>query len=660
MKIKLLVIVVITIFFSGCAGLNHTQNNNNNQTLLPAERPIAVWIQKMNRNAKIAIVGNVIYEQSKQTMRAFNVKTEKQLWKYYADNGRNIRRNYVQDNYIVLDYDFEKHVLDKNTGKLKWKTTKEIDPNSLSRIQNGILYYWLKNGTLCAVDLNTAKQNWEIERIGLGEMQFVSDSTLVIPKEYSQVYNEHGDEVYIKELAVYDLKKGEEIWMMKLNEPYTENSPEYLVKAIVDDKIFAEKSDTIFAFNILDGTKLWEKPIPTKSSISTVNNKLFTYNTNSLYCFDFNGNKMWEYEFAEKTTNDFRFSQNNDNKFVFANTTNAYCIDVNGKEQWNFKFDKINNEQKKGYSFIKNNMLYVETDKSYLLNMKGELMWKKDTLFSEEMRYRKIQNTRPILLTSSLTIVQPNANTINAYDNTTGAIAWTYNKLNKLSLINAIQNGNIFISYPDENLLMLCNNSEKAKAKIHKTPQGVEVYDYKSEIFSAVKLPVNGNWKIKTVSDKEIVVSNANNYKIKAIESGNWKSNLEDTTAAISSIKNSAGSLIKANDFHFKSDGAGNKIEQPVFTTKIVQLDNGTKVVLVEAEIKITKPETSRIFGNSYYTCIYYFLAKKEGEKTKFPVIAMSLILKPENYEMEKKKSLELLNHIANTAILSTEYKILK
>ena len=659
MKTKLVVIVIITIFFSACVGLKHTQNNDN-QTLLPAERPVAVWIQKTNRNAKISIVSNVIFEQSKQIMRAFDVNTEKQLWKYYADNGRNIRRNYVQDNYIVLDYDFEKHVLDNNTGKLKWKTTKEIDPNSLSRIQNGILYYWLKNGALCAVDLNTAKQNWEIERIGLGELQFVSDSTLVITKDYSQAYNERGDEVYIKELAVYDLKKGKEIWMMKLNDPYTENSPEYLVKAIVDNKIFIEKSDTIFAFKAIDGTKLWEKPIPTKSDISTVNNKLLAYNTNSLYCFDFNGNKMWEYEFADKTANDFRFSQNNDNKFVFANTTSAYCIDINGNEQWNFKFDEINNEKKKGYSFIKNNMLYVETDKSYLLNMKGELMWKNDALFSEEMRYRKIQNTRPILLTSNLTIVQPDVNTIKAIDNSTGAIAWTYKKLNKLSLNKATYNGNILISYPGENLLMVCNSSEEAKAKIHKTPQGVEVYDYESEIFSTVKLPVNGNWKIKTISDNEIIVSNANDYNIKAIESGNWKSNLEDTIAAISSIKNSAGYLIRANNYHFRSDGEGNRIEQPVFTTKIVQLENGTKVVMVEAEIKITKPETSRIFGNSYYTCIYYFLAKKEGEKTKFPVIAMSLTLKPENYEMEKKKSLELFNHIANIAILSTGYKILK
>lgn len=88
-------------------------------------------------------------------------------------------------------------------------------------------------------------------------------------------------------------------------------------------------------------------------------------------------------------------------------------------------------------------------------------------------------------------------------------------------------------------------------------------------------------------------------------------------------------------------------------------LDNGIKAVLIESEIKITN-KASKVFGNSYYARNYFFLAKKDEEKAKFPIISSATLLTPENYDSEKKKFKELVDYVVNTAILLPDYKVLK
>jgi len=217
-------------------------------------------------------------------------------------------------------------------------------------------------------------------------------------------------------------------------------------------------------------------------------------------------------------------------------------------------------------------------------------------------------------------------------------------------------------------LLASCGTQKKlTTTAVIPPPQGVEVMDTTTSVFTSVKLPKNDKWQLSnkkaTATSNEFLTMKMDGWKnlslIRALGWGYWKSDLNDTVAALSSIKSHAKYLITYNDFHFKFDGNFNKVKKPEFTMELTTLDNGTRVVLVEAEIKITK-EGHKEFGNSHYSRNYYFLAKKDEEKATYPIIGSTILLTQENYEVEKAKFKELVNYIANTAVLNTEYKILK
>ena len=204
---------------------------------------------------------------------------------------------------------------------------------------------------------------------------------------------------------------------------------------------------------------------------------------------------------------------------------------------------------------------------------------------------------------------------------------------------------------------------DAVKKSIIPPPAGVIVMDTTTKVFASIKLPKNDNWVIKnedaTWRHDEFLVKQMDDWKqlaiIRTMSLGKFNKDLKDTTSVLSSIKANAGTLLCYNDYHFKKDGNGNKIETPVFTAKLTTLNNGTKVVLIEAEVKITN-EKSKTFGNTYYARNYYFLAKKD-EKNNIPIISSATLLTPDNYAVEKAKFIELVDYIINTAILNPEYK---
>lgn len=198
-------------------------------------------------------------------------------------------------------------------------------------------------------------------------------------------------------------------------------------------------------------------------------------------------------------------------------------------------------------------------------------------------------------------------------------------------------------------------------------PTGVVVMDTTTKVFSSIKLPKNDNWVIKnedaTFRHDEFLVKKMDDWKqisiIRTLSYGTFSADLNDAKAVTKSIDNyAAGVIIQYNDFHFKKDGNGDKIEDPIHTTKLDTLKNGYVVVIVEAEVKITNKEY-KTFGNSYYALNYYFLAKKD-EKNCIPIISSSTLLKPENYETDKKKFIELVDYVVNTAVVNPEYKFKK
>jgi len=605
MKQNFLIIAVIAIVFSSCGTLKNTQKTSS-QILAPSELPSPLWSKYVGSKAAVSISNNVIYVTSGKTIKAINLETQQLIWKYKADNSKIIRK-IIENNLIVLHYEYAIHVIDKATGKLKWKKEGVSQASIFSK--NGILYYWTaKNGspkTLCAANINTGAITWEEEKRGENELYMISDSTIAIK-------NEGADSGVI---TIYNSKTGKEIWNLVLYNAYIENSPNYSVVAVKKNIIITYKSDSLFAFNANTGKQIWSKSFKMRSA-STDNNNLFVSNNSSLLCIDFDGNQKWA-----------------------------------------FKFDENEKEAKKIYQIVENDLIYVENTKTYLINAdKGVLLWKKDTILSAKNRstYKKY----PIILASNLTLIQTDVNTIKAYNNTDGLEKWAYKSNNKIYLNKKIYNGTLFISLPYQGMLMAYSNSDKAKAKNHKTLQSINLYEYETDVFASVRLPINKKWMINTrdkatAGANEFVVSDGYyGTVIKTLNWGSWKSNLENTDAAISAVKASAGSLIRYNDYHFKSTGENVKIPEPVFTTKLVTLENGTKAVLVEAEIIITKPENSRILGNSYYARSYYFITNGEGKKIKFPVIASSTTFKAENYEKEKKEFQELIDNIANTAVL--------
>ena len=205
---------------------------------------------------------------------------------------------------------------------------------------------------------------------------------------------------------------------------------------------------------------------------------------------------------------------------------------------------------------------------------------------------------------------------------------------------------------------------DAVKKSIIPPPAGVIVMDTTTKVFASIKLPKNDNWVIKnkdaTWRHDEFLVKKMDDWKqisvIRTMSLGKFSEDFKDTVSVVTALKANAGMLLCYNDYHFRKDGDGNEIETPVFTTKLTTLNNGTNVVLIEAEVKITNKE-SKVFGNSYYARNYYILAKTEDGKNNIPIISSATLLTPDNYEVEKQKFIELVDYVANTAVLNPEYK---
>jgi len=613
MKIKILAVAIIAILFSSCGTLKKTQKTNSLNLAL-SELPSPLWFKYVGSKSDLTINDNTIYITGGKTIKAIDLENQQLIWKYKAGNGKIIRK-IIENDLIVLHLGNEIHVIDKTSGELKWKTEGEISQSSIFA-KNDILFYWTaKNGqqkNICAANINTGTINWTIDK-GI-ELHQISDSTLVVGSYYEEMISQEEMEEF-EFLTVYNSITGKEIWKLDLKNPRIKKKPNYSLMATLETKIFVSESDTLFAFDAVLGKQIWSKNIKIRS-IRDYKNELF-----------------------------------------ICNSDNLVCIDSDGKQKWTFEFDKQDKEAKSIYQIVENDMIYVENGKTYMFNANtGALLWKKDTILSAKNKstYKKY----PILLTSNITLIQTDVNTIKAYNNTDGLVKWAYKSNNKIYLNKTTYNNTLFLSLPYQGMLMACSNSDRAKAKNHKTLQAVDVHEYETDVFSSVRLPINKKWMINT---KDKATAGANEFvvtegyygnTIRTLNWGSWKSDLEDTDAAISAVKASAGSLIRYNDYHFKTTGENIKIEEPLFTTKLVTLENGTKAVLVEAEIIITKPANSKILGNSYYARNYYFITNGEGEKMKFPVIASSAMFKAENYKKEKNEFQELIDNIANTAIL--------
>lgn len=199
-------------------------------------------------------------------------------------------------------------------------------------------------------------------------------------------------------------------------------------------------------------------------------------------------------------------------------------------------------------------------------------------------------------------------------------------------------------------------------------PTGVEVMNIQTKVFASINLPQNDYWVVKNEDAtwrhdeflvKKMTPSNGEVAVIRTQSYGGFSTDLNDAKAVEKSIDGyAAGLVIKYNDFWFKYDGEGNKIEDPVHTTKLDTLENGYLVVVVEAEVKNTQEE-HRFFGRSYYARNYYYLAKKD-EKNCIPIISSSVMLLPENYETEKRKFIELVDYVVNTAVVNPEFEFEK
>ena len=205
---------------------------------------------------------------------------------------------------------------------------------------------------------------------------------------------------------------------------------------------------------------------------------------------------------------------------------------------------------------------------------------------------------------------------------------------------------------------------ETVKEVVITLPAGVEFMDTTTKVFASINLPKNNNWVIKnkdaTWSSDEFLVKKMDDLKtlsvIRTMTFNNGSVNLNDTVAILKSINTNAGMLLGYNDYHFKKDGNGDAIETPFYTTKIINLSNGIKVILMEAEVKITNKDY-KTYGNSYYARNYFILANREDGRKSIPVIFSATELIPDNYLTEKQKFIELVDYVINTAILKPEYK---
>jgi len=195
-------------------------------------------------------------------------------------------------------------------------------------------------------------------------------------------------------------------------------------------------------------------------------------------------------------------------------------------------------------------------------------------------------------------------------------------------------------------------------------PAGIEVMDTVTKVFASLKLPKNDAWVIKnkdaTWRSDEFLVKKMDDWKslavIRTMTFNNGTVDLNDTVAILKSINANAATILGYNDYHFKKDGNGDAIKTPVYTIKFISLSNGTRVVLMEAEVKITNKDY-KTYGNSYYARNYFILANREDGKKSIPVIFSAIALTPDSYAIEKQKFIELVDYVTNTAVLKPEYK---
>ena len=195
-------------------------------------------------------------------------------------------------------------------------------------------------------------------------------------------------------------------------------------------------------------------------------------------------------------------------------------------------------------------------------------------------------------------------------------------------------------------------------------PTGIEVMDTVTKVFASLKLPENDGWVIKnkdaTWRSDEFLVKKMDDWKslsvIRTMTFNDGSVDLNDTVAILKSINTNASNILRYNDYHFKKDGNGDIIKTPIYTTKFINLSNGIKVILMEAEVKITNKDY-KTYGNSYYARNYFILANREDGKKSIPVVFSATALTPDNYSIEKQKFIDLVDYVTNTAILNPEYK---
>ncbi|OQY04025.1 MAG: hypothetical protein B6I20_03825 [Bacteroidetes bacterium 4572_117] len=611
MKINLFAVVAITILLSSCASLKKTQKISTHN-MAPNKSPQTEWNYLVGNKVKTTITNNIVYIVYGGTIKAVDLKTQKQIWKYSVKNLK-LKKKYITSSLITLHYNNAIHVLDIKTGKLKWKQ-ENTDSNSSVSILDSTIFYWTADKstqaqkTLYAANINTGKKLWDVAANGFGYLQVVSDSVVIIENNY-EVWGTN-EPVTLTNITLYNSKTGDKLWEKA---PLgSKTKPESFSMVAKNKIITIAESENIhanYAYDAVTGNKLWDANHPKTRFMCYDKNIMVYYSADSLYCVDFNGNNKWTYKFAK-----------------------------------NFKKTRFYRH------YIIDNKLIVQNKKTYVISTEtGKLLWQNDE-----------NKAKRIIATSNYYIFQTDKNTIKAFDKQNGTEKWVYKSNNKINLIDVFDK-TVYLTLPNQGILLSLSNSEKAQQQNDTTLlPDYRLFNYKTKVFSSVKLPVNGKWMINThdmatAGAKEFVVTNGyRGTKLKAMNWAYWKSGLEDTESAIAAIKNSAGSLFSYNDFHFRE-----KYKPTAPTTKLVTLNNGAKVVLVESEVKITDKK-NRKFGYKYYARAYYFLAKKDEKKARFPVIVVAAELKPEDIETGKAKFIKLLDHIANTAVLKSEYKVLK
>ena len=623
-KTKISALIIIVILFSNCGVLKKSEKGKSSIATL-TEKPKPDWSFPFGGKIQPTINNGIVYIPGNKMVKAIDLNTHKELWKFKVDFKMSKKCSVFGEN-IILKGTQQFCVVNNKTGKLKWKMN-QLSPYFKILFTEEIIVYRLtdKSGTtkrdFCVADINTGELKWKYSPYG-NTYPEIKDSTIVIMNTHVQ---QVGQDEYSTtcNMTGYKLYTGEQLWNENLNEPNTEDPQERMI-GISENKVITLKdtlkSNKMIAYNIISGKRLWGK------------------------------------ECTEKT-----YAKISDNKIFLTNTENIYCYNNIGNEIWNYKFATSEKKSAVKVKLFKNEKLFVLKDKvTYVFTPDGKLLWKNDKINwnSSKRPYKSFNHT----VSKNYFIIETDTE-IAAYDLNDGTKKWVYKSYNKTKLNSDTYNETIYLSLPEQKVFLAFNNSDNA---MHCTvmADSSELFSYKTGIFESLQIPANKGWTIKnqdaTMPNDDLLLKEmkSNGWESKAvirtIKSGNWKSNLEDTTAALKSIKgNEADFLLKYNERRFKK----NKHDEP--SVKLTTLKNGTKAILVECELKI-EDEKNKYFGNSYYARNYYLLAKKNEEKAHYPVISSSVTLTKENYNTDKKNFQELIDHIANTAVLKSEYKVLK